>query len=607
VKVLLKHVKTKILTVTLLAFLVLGVVAVLTPQFAFEIKEIKANPSAPTLSDIGTNRTIAGEVCQFKCKATGATAVDGFIFGHDNDGSFGNETYVDLADGSPRWCLYNLTLNSTVGKQDQWQMWVNNTSDEWATTGLQSFYIDVMAASLTIADVNAAVALVNVSNAEIVYLPAGIQGWDLIVEGIPGAPYGGQIGIFTKDGVSFIGEGNNQTVLYMSCDATYPSIMFYINGKTTSDMITRFSNITLIGYVNASKSIEDAEGMSYKGIKLSCCENFRVDHCIFKNWVGTAVSVDVNIGSGHPKGRGVVDHCNITNPYKAERGGVWAYGVGFGGNNIDWHETIDYLGNYGGDNNVANVMFVENCFFNNCRHAVSSGSSKGWYVCRFNNMEQQGGNSIVDMHAITRGAEIYNNTIFNTGGYGYGIGVRGGSAYIFNNTIHDVGTGISLSKEFEDWPVNDTYIWDNNIYDVNLNFSAAEYEEGVDYWLYEREGYKSYPYPHPLTYDGDLLPSWDNTGFNSTMAGAACELSSYWDDDSGLSHYAVEHNGTGATSWLNGTFGATPEWVNKTITLPSSGVVAWRTWANDSAGNWTRFCWSIIWASNYIYLHTSFL
>jgi len=598
-----RHVKTKILTVFLISFLVLGVFAVLTPQF--RIKKINADPSSPTISDVGTNRTIAGEVCQFKCKATDGVAVDGFIFGHDNDGSFDNETYVDLVDGSPKWCLYNLTLNSTVGKQTQWQMWVNNTSDEWANTGLQSFYIDIMADNLTIAEIQSCADIITACNGEVVHLPAGVQGWDLNPTG----------GVWADRGVSFIGEGNNQTVIYLNVDTPTNRIMFRIGDEAAPlenppPAFSRFANITLFSFINASRTIADIEvNCSYNGLKMNRCVDFRVDHCIFKNFAGTAISVKAHSGTHRDWGhtRGLIDHCNITAPYK-DQGGVWAYGIGIGGDEQTWFRTEDYISNYV----VSPVpehtctVFVEDCITNNTRHAIAASyGGRGWYVARFNTFEQQGSNSIVDMHEGCRGAEVYNNTIFQTTGtWGYGIAPRGGVNYIFNNTLQNLGIGITLVMDDENYPVNETYIWNsfgsNYMTNVNQEFTHHEsYVENETYFLYKKEGYEPYPYPHPLqncpapqyclvTYKPDCPSSWAYLDWNTTSAGATCKLSSYWKNINGenLSHYKIEHNATGTFQNITDSFSGSEGWANKTITLPSYGVVAWRALTNSSGWSW---------------------
>lgn len=95
---------------------------------------------------------------------------------------------------------------------------------------------------------------------------------------------------------------------------------------------------------------------------------------------------------------------------------------------------------------------------------------------------------------------------------------------------------------------------------------------------------------------GDTPPTYGSISSSSTVNGTACLLSSYWNDDVGLSYYALEHNNTGSTTWMNGSFGGTPSWVKKTITLNTTVgvVVAWRTHGNDTADQWNQLPWQYI-------------
>jgi len=92
----------------------------------------------PTYSNLGTNTTLAGQPCQFSCKWTDNVGLSGFIFGTNNTGLWINETWTALS-GNPAWSNVTKTLNSTVGIYIAYRFWANDTSNNWADTGLTFF------------------------------------------------------------------------------------------------------------------------------------------------------------------------------------------------------------------------------------------------------------------------------------------------------------------------------------------------------------------------------------------------------------------------------------------------------------------------------------
>lgn len=98
--------------------------------------------TAPTYSDVGTNTTQAGAVCLFYTKWTDETnlTAGGYIFGTNNTGTFANDTWTQFpTGGTSDWSNATKTLNSTVGYRIEWQIWINDTTNNWNNTGLRYF------------------------------------------------------------------------------------------------------------------------------------------------------------------------------------------------------------------------------------------------------------------------------------------------------------------------------------------------------------------------------------------------------------------------------------------------------------------------------------
>lgn len=92
----------------------------------------------PSVDDIGTNTTYAGDPCLFHANWTDDTALSGYIYGTNNTESWVNETWIPWG-GSPSQAWSNITkiLNSNLGIRVEWEIWANDTSDNWNSTGLQ--------------------------------------------------------------------------------------------------------------------------------------------------------------------------------------------------------------------------------------------------------------------------------------------------------------------------------------------------------------------------------------------------------------------------------------------------------------------------------------
>jgi hypothetical protein len=99
-----------------------------------------ADTTPPTYSNVGTNTTQAGQPCQFSVFWNDNVNVSGFIFGTNNTGTWVNDTWVSFTvfyNSTAAWSNVTKTLNSTVGVRVEWQIWTNDTSNNWNNTGIQ--------------------------------------------------------------------------------------------------------------------------------------------------------------------------------------------------------------------------------------------------------------------------------------------------------------------------------------------------------------------------------------------------------------------------------------------------------------------------------------
>jgi len=225
-------------------------------------------------------------------------------------------------------------------------------------------------------------------------------------------------------------------------------------------------------------------------------------------------------------GNGVIWDARFLNCNKAGLGyGVMVLG-GKSGDSVpgdySWSQPLDLGG--------AGAVFIEDCYFEECRHAIAANYGAR-YVSRYNEFYANGVNDhAIDAHgtndnSITRGTrsfEIYENTISLHSPQYYAIGLRGGNGVVFNNTI----TGLTqlsnwlflihaccLTNDCGTYPEDDQttslYTWGNSCNGGSYNTIRVSYkcddepetlfEEDRDIFSgIQKGGYAPYTYPHPL-------------------------------------------------------------------------------------------------------------
>ena len=275
--------------------------------------------------------------------------------------------------------------------------------------------------------------------------------------------------------------------------------MFVVKGDSLGGG-THLSGIAFVGVRNTRDTGED------EGVRLENCKDFRIDNCFFEGFGYAGVNI-------RGASQGVIDHCVFVEVFKK---GIDNLGYG-----VVVYGTQDWVDDPG--LGTAQATFVEDSEFAGRRHAVPSNGG-AHYVFRHNRVWDNVVSTAVDAHGLGYGSkrgtqcvEIYGNAINYPVADWCGIGIRGGSGVVFENTIHGYDHPILLVIEWgtpdqlkKTYPVPDQvqnlWIWDNRadgglaVPEVHKN-AEGMIREGRDYFTDRKPGYVPFPYPHPLTVD----------------------------------------------------------------------------------------------------------
>jgi len=314
-----------------------------------------------------------------------------------------------------------------------------------------------------------------------------------------------------------------------------PAWFRYVIDENVHDNTFRFSDIKLVGW----RFFDITSTTQYTGVAVSSLKfldyptaglvDFRVDHCFFQDMCGSGVSLIGGKTDLHSRRviSGVIDHNRFVNSYGNigfmrydER--TLGYGVGMRRWACDVWES-DASNVWGKYNNY--TIVIEDNYFSKWRHATCSNDGIHQIV-RYNTFDGSYGHGTVDGHGSyatvdrpyavgTRCLEVYNNVFLNyddTWGTPWVVGVRGGSALVYNNTLD--GSYAYLLDLNNDWgnygdlafcAVNQTYIWNNQLNGGSIIHYNADSVENINFFLRQpnllEDGvdYEPYPYPHPLT------------------------------------------------------------------------------------------------------------
>jgi hypothetical protein len=403
---------------------------------------------------------------------------------------------------------------------------------------------NVTALSGSPSDIQAAVNAVVAVGGGTVHIPAGNFTFNPPMNG------NGVTIPFTTVPISIIGAGVGITILQETVNGWY-STMFVRSwaGQDYSGSAVRISGISFIGFPEP-----ETTSNGNNAIDIRCTQDFRIDDCSFVNFVGQAIYTDDNTGGTYKLvDRGVIDHCSFDNPYKAALQphnatgayySVWGYGIVICNDYYDWAQNMSSLLGQYYPTTTANSLpqpqpiYIENCNFTRCRHAIASNGA-GYYVSRYNYFQESAPYWPNDVHGDSgtptapwggRGLESYSN-IFNftdesySQGQDAALGIRGGGGVCWNNTVilnpsYNTPT-IRLENDGESAPydVEQFYIWNNTaewtngtLVDFNsLISNQAGYTQNVNYFLRAPsqvlDGFTYTPLAYPFTFDSNGIPS----------------------------------------------------------------------------------------------------
>jgi hypothetical protein len=304
-------------------------------------------------------------------------------------------------------------------------------------------------------------------------------------------------------GTRLVGAGVDKTILYRDPDERYSQPILRVVGGWDAPGGTQISGLALIGVRDT-----DDTGQDY-GLIISSVPDFRVDHCYFEGFGFAGVRVE---GASS----GIVDHAIFVDNYKR------------GINNLGYGVVVYGEGNWAAEPQPggAQATFVEDSLFVGNRHAIAA-SAGAHYVFRYNQVQHNVVACAVDAHGMgygsahgTRYVEIYRNVIGDPSHDWCGIGIRGGSGVIYQNTIEgyenpillilEWGTPSRLKAEYPAYDqVQELYVWDNQITGGPSQPQVDEtgvgfIEAGRDYFTEPKSGYEPYEYPHPLASSGSF-------------------------------------------------------------------------------------------------------
>lgn len=384
--------------------------------------------------------------------------------------------------------------------------------------------------------------------------------------------------IYLKKRVSIKGQGirnestQTGTMLYRAAGLSEDVLtgtdainMIYVDPQTDANFDISFSDFTIRGKQPSTKSGDGFSMAPDCGIYLRYVNGFRITRMRFEYFGESAIHVLHRDNVAH----GLIDHCAFYFNVKDPNGEQGDKGLGLGYGVVIYSDNQQWISDprFGTDN----FIFIEDNTFEFHRHAIAAGGG-ALYVARYNTIKNNLVASGIDAHEsygapsgsnrfATRAVEIYNNTLINTLYRDFtqilpddtkdvnlvpveGIGIRGGEAVVYNNTIQGyLYGGRVVDHTFDasstvNYPLpyqpgyesglalganhtgttgtaakGDLFYWNNHFTPHHFDNSKGYYQsvdfhnenpapkgpfkQDRDYHLSKKPGYSPYVYPHP--------------------------------------------------------------------------------------------------------------
>ena len=121
----------------------------------------------PAYSNLAVSTTKTGASAIFSVDVTGNGGLSTWVFGSNNTGTFVNQT--GSFSTNPSWVNITQTNNAAVGNVITYEFWFDDTSNNWANTGSNSFIITAANAISAINAVSASISTSGYLGENIVY------------------------------------------------------------------------------------------------------------------------------------------------------------------------------------------------------------------------------------------------------------------------------------------------------------------------------------------------------------------------------------------------------------------------------------------------------
>jgi len=96
---------------------------------------VEATLNTPYYTNPATSTIFAGKECAFSIGWNDAEGLSGYIFGTNNTGAWQNETWTEWSNEPISTSMEEVKiLTETVGATVQWEVWANDTDDNWGDT-----------------------------------------------------------------------------------------------------------------------------------------------------------------------------------------------------------------------------------------------------------------------------------------------------------------------------------------------------------------------------------------------------------------------------------------------------------------------------------------